>query len=73
MSRSSPKIASYPFTTLSPNIGVVGNSDFVVADIPGLVEGASENVGLGFEFLKHLERCRVLLYIVSLENEGTIS
>ncbi|MBO4337390.1 MAG: Obg family GTPase CgtA, partial [Lachnospiraceae bacterium] len=62
-----PKIANYHFTTLSPNLGVVDLGDgqgFVIADIPGLIEGASEGVGLGFEFLRHIERCRVLIHMV---------
>lgn len=67
VSRAKPKIADYPFTTLVPNLGVVQLSDernFVIADIPGLVEGASEGTGLGHQFLRHVERCRVLLHIV---------
>jgi GTP-binding protein len=67
VSRARPKIADYPFTTLVPNLGVVRLSDertFVIADIPGLIEGASEGVGLGHQFLRHVERCRVLLHIV---------
>ncbi len=62
-----PKIANYHFTTLQPNLGVVDLSDgqgFVIADIPGLIEGASEGVGLGFEFLRHIERTRVLIHMV---------
>lgn len=62
-----PKIANYHFTTLNPNLGVVdldGNNGFVIADIPGLIEGASEGVGLGHEFLKHIERTRVLIHVV---------
>lgn len=61
-----PKIANYHFTTLDPNLGVVDfeDSGFVIADIPGLIEGASEGAGLGHEFLKHIERCRVLLHLV---------
>lgn len=62
-----PKIANYHFTTLYPNLGVVdleGTSGFVIADIPGLIEGASEGVGLGHEFLKHIERTRVLIHVV---------
>ncbi len=71
-SRARPKIADYPFTTLVPNLGVVQLSDerhFVIADIPGLIEGASEGAGLGHQFLRHVERCRVLLHIV----EGTFT
>jgi GTPase len=67
VSRARPKIADYPFTTLVPNLGVVGMSDernFVVADIPGLIEGASAGAGLGLQFLRHVERCRVLLHIL---------
>jgi len=67
VSRARPKIADYPFTTLVPNLGVVQLSDernFVIADIPGLIEGASEGAGLGHQFLRHVERCRVLLHIV---------
>jgi GTP-binding protein len=67
VSRARPKVADYPFTTLVPNLGVVRLSDertFVIADIPGLIEGASDGAGLGHQFLRHVERCRVLLHIV---------
>ncbi len=67
VSRARPKIADYPFTTLVPNLGVVQLSDernFVIADIPGLIEGAADGAGLGHQFLRHVERCRVLLHIV---------
>ncbi|MBQ6661497.1 MAG: GTPase ObgE [Lachnospiraceae bacterium] len=67
VSNARPKIANYHFTTLNPNLGVValeGTDGFVIADIPGLIEGASEGVGLGHRFLRHVERCRVILHIV---------
>ncbi len=67
VSRAKPKIADYPFTTLVPNLGVVRISDersFVIADIPGLIEGAAEGAGLGHQFLRHVERCRALLHII---------
>ena len=69
ISAAKPKIANYPFTTLEPNLGVVmldGDTDFVVADIPGLIEGASEGKGLGHQFLRHVERARVLCLMVDL-------
>ncbi len=68
ISGARPKVADYPFTTLHPNLGVVsaGNQHFVMADIPGLIEKASEGAGLGFEFLKHLSRARVLLHVLDI-------
>lgn len=73
ISSAKPKIANYPFTTLIPHLGVVtkpSGDGFVVADIPGLIEGASEGVGLGHEFLRHVERCRFLVHIVDLTLEN---
>lgn len=73
ISSAKPKIADYPFTTLIPNLGVVkkrSGDGYVVADIPGLIEGASDGVGLGFDFLRHVERCRFLLHVIDSTEEN---
>ncbi len=69
VSEAKPKIASYHFTTLQPNLGMVrldDGRDFVMADLPGIIEGAHEGLGLGLEFLKHIERCRVIVHVVDM-------
>jgi len=75
ISSAKPKIADYPFTTLIPNLGVVhkpSGDGFVVADIPGLIEGASEGIGLGHDFLRHVERCRFLVHIIDITENNPL-
>jgi GTPase len=72
ITNATPKIANYKFTTLNPNLGVAtyDNKEITLADIPGLVEGAHEGIGLGIQFLKHIERCKVLLHLLDITNEN---
>ncbi len=72
VTRAKPEIAAYPFTTIEPNIGVVSLPDersFVLADMPGLIEGAGEGKGLGHEFLRHIKRCRVLIHVIDMSGQ----
>ena len=74
ITKARPKIASYPFTTLDPNLGVsyYDNKEVTLADIPGLVEGAHKGVGLGDKFLRHIERCKILLHLIDLSEEDLL-
>ena len=66
--RAKPKVANYPFTTLNPNLGVlkIYDKEYVIADIPGLIEGAHKGIGLGIKFLKHIERCKSLIHLIDI-------
>ena len=72
ITNATPKIANYKFTTLNPNLGVATYDDkeITLADIPGLVEGAREGVGLGIQFLKHIERCKTLMHLIDITDEN---
>ena len=72
LTKAKPKIANYPFTTINPNLGVTyyDGKEVTLADIPGLVEGAHKGVGLGDKFLRHIERCKVLLHLIDLTEEN---
>ena len=74
ITRARPKIANYPFTTLDPNLGVsyYDNKEVTLADIPGLVEGAHEGVGLGDKFLRHIERCKILLHLIDISENDLV-
>ena len=74
ISAAKPKVADYPFTTLDPKLGVVrkGDEEIVVADIPGLIEDAHVGSGLGFKFLKHIERCHSLIHVIDITNENLV-
>ncbi len=75
LTRAKPKIASYPFTTINPNLGVTyhKNKEMTLADIPGLVEGAHKGIGLGDKFLRHIERCKVLLHLIDLTENDLVN
>ncbi len=74
LTSAKPKIANYPFTTLNPNLGVTdyNNKEFTLADIPGLIEGAHEGIGLGYKFLRHIERCKSILHLIDITNENLL-
>ena len=75
MTKAKPKIANYPFTTINPNLGVTyyDGKEVTLADIPGLVEGAHKGIGLGDKFLRHIERCKVLLHLIDLSETDLVN
>ncbi len=75
LTRAKPKIANYPFTTINPNLGVsyFGGKEITLADIPGLVEGAHKGIGLGDKFLRHIERCKILLHLIDLSEDDLLN
>ena len=75
LTKAKPKIANYPFTTINPNLGVTyyDGKEITLADIPGLVEGAHKGIGLGDKFLRHIERCKMLLHLIDLSEEDLIN
>ena len=74
LTKAKPKIANYPFTTISPNLGVASydNKEITIADIPGLIEGAHEGIGLGDKFLRHIERCNSLVHLIDVTDENIL-
>ena len=74
LTRARPKIANYPFTTINPNLGVTiyNNKEITLADIPGLIEGAHEGVGLGYKFLRHIERCKSILHLIDITDNNLL-
>jgi GTP-binding protein len=74
ITRARPKIANYPFTTINPNLGVsyYDDKEITLADIPGLIEGAHEGTGLGDKFLRHIERCKILLHLIDLSEDNLV-
>ena len=74
LTKAKPKIADYPFTTINPNLGVTSYSDkeVTIADIPGLIEGAHEGIGLGDKFLRHIERCKSLIHLIDITDQDIL-
>ena len=74
LTSAKPKIANYPFTTINPNLGVASynNKEITLADIPGLIEGAHEGIGLGDKFLRHIERCKSILHLIDITNDNLL-